>query len=180
MARGSAVQLSLLWLGLLFVGPACAGLVPSLVNSGDCVADIISIPYSPERQPFDEQYCREGNPSDVNAYQVCLANSALNDTRFFTDRCGEGDEYYLAVNGVEHVLQRVGPSWLGVNLSGRFAGDGLELEVLPLKQSLEPPSDGPAEGADNEDVESGSWSVQITLRQGGETRTFTATLLYGP
>ena len=180
MAHGSGFQWSLLSLGMLFAGPACAGLVPSLVNSGDCVADIISIPYSAERRPFDEQYCRTGNPTDVNAYQVCLANSALNDTRFFTDRCGEGDEYYLALNGVEHVLQRVGPSWLGVTLSGRFAGDGLELEVLPLKQSVEPTSEESAEIADNEDVESGSWTVQITLRQGSETRTFAATLLYGP
>ena len=177
MARSFPARLALLLFGALVAAPVAAGLVPSPVNVGECVADRISVPYSPERKPFDEQYCRRWNSTDAKAFAVCLHNSSLNDTPFFTDRCGDGTEFFLAVNGVEHVLQRVGPKWREVNLSGRFAGDGLELEVQPLKQWVESSADAPAE---DEDAKSGAWSVQVTLRQGSETRTFEATLVYGP
>lgn len=180
MVRPAAAALLFLSGGIGLAAPAVAGLVPSPVNIGDCVADRISIPYSPEREPFDERYCHDGNPTDFAAYQVCLRNSALNDTPFFTDRCGDGTEFYLAVNGVEHVLQRVGPPWSNVNLSGRFAGDGLQLEVLPLKQWMDSGADVPTEDAADDEAESGSWTVQITLQQGGETRIFEANLVYGP
>ncbi len=169
MARSLPARFAFLVFGALVSAPVAAGLVPSQVNIGDCVADQVSIPYASERKPFDEQYCRRWNATDVAAVAVCLHNSSLNDTPFFTDRCGDGTEFFLAVNGVEHVLQRVGPKWLDVNLSGRFAGDGLELEVLPLRQWVESSGDAPA---DDEEVESGSWSVQVTLRQGSESRTF--------
>lgn len=180
MAREAAAKIALLWLGIVPVASLASGLVPSQVSTGDCVADRISIPYSREREPFDEKYCREGNPSDFRAYEICLRNSALNDTPFFTDRCGDGTEYYLAVNGVEHVLHRVGPSWMNVNLSGRFAGDGLELEALPLEKWVDSSADVTAEDAADEGTESGSWTVRITLRRGADTRIFEAILVYGP
>jgi hypothetical protein len=180
MAREAAAKIALLWLGMVSAASSASGLVPSPVTTGDCVADRISIPYSIEREPFDEKYCREGNPSNFRAYQICLRNSALNDTPFFTDRCGDGTDYYLAVNGVEHVLRRVSPRWLTVNLSGRFAGGGLELEVLPLRQWVEPNETGTTSAAEDEDAASGTWLVQITLRRGSESRVFEATLAYGP
>lgn len=159
----------------LVASPALAALVPTKVNTGDCVADRITVDYLPERVPFDEAYCRAGNPEDALAYGVCLRNSALNDTPFFTDRCGDGSEYFLAVDGVEHRLQRVGPRWAEVNLSGRFAGDGLELEVLPLQPlGVEPPEDDP------DTAPSGAWSVRVTIRRGPDLRIFEATLTYGP
>ena len=180
MSRSAFSRVAFLCLCTFLAAPAAAALVVTQVNVGDCVADRVSIPYAPERQPFDEQYCRRWNASDKAAYEVCLHNSSLNDTPFFTDRCGDGTEFYFAIDGVEHVLHRVGPRWLQVNLSGRFAGDGLELEVLPLKQWTGPASGATPEGIDDEDAESGSWSVQVTVRKGGDTRTFEATLVYGP
>lgn len=155
-------------------GPAVS-LVPTKVNTGDCVADRVSIDYSLERVSFDEVYCRAGNPDDLTAYRVCLRNSALNDTAFFTDRCGDGSEYFLSVDGSERRLQRVGPAWAGVNLSGRFAGDGLALEVLPLQElGNDLPKDDP------EMADSGAWRVRVTIRRGAMQRTFDATLTYGP
>lgn len=180
MARSFPARLAFLLFGALVSAPVAAGLVPSQVNVGDCVADRISIAYSAERKPFDERYCRRWNSTDAAAFAVCLHNSSLNDTPFFTDRCGDGTEFFLAVNGVEHVLQRVGPKWIDVNLSGRFAGDGLELEVLPLKQWIEQATESNEEIAEGDDAESGSWVVRVTLRQGSESRTFEATLVYGP
>lgn len=159
----------------LVASPGLAALVPTPVNTGDCVADRITIDYHPERVPFDEAYCRAGNPDDAVAYGVCLRNSALNDTPFFTDRCGDGSEYFLAVDGVEHRLQRVGPRWAEVNLSGRFAGDGLELEVLPLQPlGAAPPEDDP------DIAPSGAWSVRVTIRRAADLRILEATLTYGP
>jgi len=159
----------------LVASPVPAALVPTPVNTGDCVADRITIDYLPERRPFDEAYCRAGNPDDAVAYEVCLRNSALNDTPFFTDRCGDGSDYFLAVDGVEHRLQRVGPRWAEVNLSGRFAGDGLELEVLPLQ----PLGDDLPED-DLDAAPSGAWSVRVTIRRGEDLRILDATLTYGP
>ena len=172
-----AVRASVLVLCCL-PGAVLAALVPTQVNTGDCVADRIVIPHALERQPFDQQYCRRWNPGDAAAAAVCLRNSALSDTAFFTDRCGDGSEFYLAVDGVEHVLRRVGPPWSGVNLSGRFAGNELELEILPLRK-LERGDPAP-EQADPEQAESGSGTVRVTLARGGERRIFEATLDYGP
>ena len=154
---------------------ALGALVPTQVNTGDCVADRITIDYLAERAPFDAAYCRAANPDDDAAYRVCLGNSALNDTPFFTDRCGDGSEYFLSLDGAEHRLQRVGPRWAGVNLSGRFAGDGIELEVLPLqKLGTDQPDDDP------EVAESGAWTVRVTIHHGTDQRIFAATLTYGP
>ena len=151
----------------------------SPVNTGDCVAARITAKKNSFVRELDKKYCARNLP-DKAKEQICLENSRLQeDYSFFTDRCSES-EYFIGINGEEIQLRRISKRpGKPHSFIGSFAGKGFNVEISRprlIKKKYFP--DG-IKIEDEDDVDSGSYKVLITLKRGARKKTFDGILSYG-
>lgn len=138
----------------------------SLQSLGDCVTPRISAPHNRMQDKVDHKYCTENNAGDAQKIKTCLENSATRaDVEFFTDRCGETEGvYYISLNGTEYTLRRVSKADGAVPYAGKFAGESLEVDVIPgklLKREFTPPEEG-----NPREIMSEEYAVTVNVSKG--------------
>ena len=149
----------------------------SPVNTGDCVAARISAKKTSFVRELDKKYCARNLP-DKAKEQECLENTRIQeDFPLFTDRCSESD-YYIGINGEEIQLKKVSkkkgkPHYF----IGSFAGKGFNVEISHPR--LIKKTYFPDEPRNEDNVESESYKVRITVKRGARKKTFNGILSSG-
>lgn len=148
-------------------------LVPTSVDSGDCVASSISTTKTAAHRTFDRQYCTENNVGSPQKIQICRQNLAKQkQIAFFSDKCSNKGVYSIGIDGVEYQIKRQGGSLSRPPyLTGSFSGKDLRVKIEEIR-SIEKSSD--------DGVESGKSAVSVTIMRGRNTKKIEGILVYGP
>ena len=147
----------------------------SPVNTGDCVAPRISAPRTHFVAQLDEKYCTDNNADEAKA-RKCIQNSnEQEDFSFFTDRCSE-EEYFIGINGKEVRLRRVSKEpGKPHDFIGAFAGEGFSVEIS-TQERVEVLA---RERIGEDEIVSGAFNVDITVKHGAIKKAFKGVLMYG-
>ncbi len=110
---------------------------PTTVGLGDCVATIIRAPKSTFAQELEERECVEGYQGDRTGAKNCIRDRRRDKAvAFFTDRCGDGQEYFISLNGVEYTLTKITGKHPQDSLYvGSYEGQGLTVTVSNPKKT---------------------------------------------
>lgn len=108
----------------------------------------------------------------------CVENSKLSDDfSFFTDRCSD-EEYFIGIEGKEVRLRKISKKLRNAHyFIGSFAGEGFRVDVRypgRTKRTYDPYITD-----DRDKLPNGSFNVNVTVRKGGQTKTFKGVLLWG-
>jgi hypothetical protein len=163
-----------------FYAQAKERLWPTAIYCGDCVAATVSVQKSTRDRKLDHDYCLKHLKGDVKKLTACeQASAAQQEIPFFTDRCGSPDDpYFIGINGKEYSLHRTKAAWNEeLYLTGSFEGEGLKIEIKPIKLSRKYYDDEMQKS--EETVTSVEWQVLVTINKDDSTERFTATLWYG-
>jgi hypothetical protein len=149
-------------------------LVPTSVDSGDCVASIISTTKTAAHRKLDRQYCTDNNIGSPQKIQICRQNLAKEkQITFFSDRCSNQGVYSIGIDGVEYQIKQIGgnlsrPPYL----TGSFSSKDLRVNVKEIRS---------IQNSKNTDgIESGKSEVLVTIIRGVNTKKIKSTLSYGP
>lgn len=149
----------------------------SPVNTGDCVATRISAKKTNFVVELDKKYCARNLP-DRTKEKVCLENTSLiEDFSFFTDRCSESD-YFIGINGEEVRLRRVSKvTGKAPFFIGSYAGKGFNVDIN--RPRLIKKTYVPGEPRNEDNVDSASYKVLITIKKGTSKKSYNGILTYG-
>ncbi len=148
-------------------------LVPTSVDSGDCVASSISTTKTAAHRTFDRQYCTDNNIGSPQKIQICRQNLAKQkQIAFFSDKCSNKGVYSIGIDGVEYQLKRQGGSLSRPPyLTGSFVGKDLRVNIKEIR-SIQKSSDS--------GVESGRSAVSVIIIRSKNTKKIEGILSYGP
>ena len=144
----------------------------SPVNTGDCVAARIQAKRTSYMDEYYKKYCAANK--DKALEKKCLENTKWHrEFSFFTDRCSES-EYYIGINGKEIGLKRISKTpGKPTDFIGSFAGNGIRVLINNARLIAK-------EHYEGEDIEGGTYKVDVTVTRGKLTRKFkNVTLSYG-